>query len=545
MRKQRGYLLIIAAVAIVIVGFVATSLSYIVSGDTRSTANQLDAERAHYLAESGLEKAVYEMAQGYINACDNTLDGNPLVTNQSLGKGTFTVTAVKYKPASITLAGDIDDLATTIPISSVTDVAPFGRAILTNEAINYGKLGTSEAECGTGFSACFLNVRRAIGGTGAVVHYAGESVVQNQCTLLSKGYVPNATNPIAERQVTDAVLYGQGGGNWITGDKTTGLTAGETMLSRNSDGEWERKGPFAEISNVNLVGLAMISSSQAWAVGAKTATQFTVIGWQGATTRWKWADSLVTPAPGQSPQNLSGIDCYNSTNCWAVGDANAILRYSGSPASWAQYLHGLSLGNLNLYAVTYPSLSLAFAVGTVNSAPKRFTIIKWDGASWSDVSSNYAKAGDLRGVDCVSTSECWAVGSTVGDSGRAAFVHYAGGSWDPVSTDIFADFNGIKCTSSGCIAVGNSGVAATVAANSTTWALTSLTGVGNNNLYAVACLTFDNCIAAGASSSIIAWNGSSWSPETKNATVASNLDLRSVGMLTAGAGVVPIEMMQD
>src|SRR6476661_8007851 len=94
-------------------------------------------------------------------------------------------------------------------------------------------------------------------------------------------------------------------------------------------------------------------------------------GFAGMPQSGDW--SIVSSPNTSATQNndLFGVTCVSASDCWAVGD------YS----------------NENLIP--------------------RTLIEHWDGTSWAIVSSPNTGATDhnyLRGVTCVSASECWAVG---------------------------------------------------------------------------------------------------------------------------------------
>src|SRR5438105_4462155 len=89
----------------------------------------------------------------------------------------------------------------------------------------------------------------------------------------------------------------------------------------------------------------------------------------------------------------------------------------GGEASWSLRTASCSrayLQNNTLTGVTCTSASNCWAVGYFNNDAAVQTLIeRWDGSSWTTVSSPNGSASEnnyLNGVTCVSASECWAVG---------------------------------------------------------------------------------------------------------------------------------------
>src|SRR5260221_36374 len=91
LQKQQGFLTIVTVILIVIMGFVAISIAYVVSRSAMSTSNFQSANRALFLAESGLEQATRALLLPTI-ASRNKCSGLS-ISNSSISGGTFTVTA--------------------------------------------------------------------------------------------------------------------------------------------------------------------------------------------------------------------------------------------------------------------------------------------------------------------------------------------------------------------------------------------------------------------------------------------------------------------
>ena len=146
--------------------------------------------------------------------------------------------------------------------------------------------------------------------------------------------------------------------------------------------------------------------------------------WDGAA----WS-IVTTPNPNPSQVNeLLGVDCVDTSNCWAVG-------HTGSPS-----------GN--------PDLTLAE---------------QWNGTGWSVVPSPSPSASQpniFEGVFCNTTSDCWAVGGPApGRDGYSSFGDILTEHWDGSAWSVFQTPNpgrtnqlfGIACNNtSDCWAAGYS-----------------------------------------------------------------------------------------
>ncbi|MGI8435409.1 MAG: hypothetical protein ACR2NX_00665 [Chthoniobacterales bacterium] len=185
-----------------------------------------------------------------------------------------------------------------------------------------------------------------------------------------------------------------------------------------------------------------------------------------------------------------------------------------------------------------------WAVGNVNGAVRTTLTEHWDGRSWAIVPSPNAgtQENPLRGVSCVTASDCWAAGysSNDGVAFQTVTEHWNGNSWaivpSPNITPTGANtLQGVSCVgASDCWAAGYSssnGVTQTLTEhwNGISWAIvTSANTSPNYNLLSgVTCVAASDCWAVGRdrfNTDFIThtltehWNGSSWaivpSPDT-------------------------------
>lgn len=230
---------------------------------------------------------------------------------------------------------------------------------------------------------------------------------------------------------------------------------------------WNVAGPTSVSGGLNSV--ACLASSNCWAVGSASAASGgeEIFGWSGGG----WAQS---PAP--TPGNyyfLQGVACASASACVAVGDADVagqivlVAKWDGSSwsaASAPSQEGGGTQGN-ELLGVGCASTTECWAVGDVEGDQ---LIEGWTGSAWSVASapSLYGSVNRppsiLQSVACVPAGPCWAVGSVGNNSGGtyAVLEEWTGSGWVPQTTgsDQFNELHGVTCTSAGdCWAVGWSG----------------------------------------------------------------------------------------
>jgi hypothetical protein len=118
-------------------------------------------------------------------------------------------------------------------------------------------------------------------------------------------------------------------------------------------------------------------------------------------------------------------------------------------------------------SVSCPAASECFAVGytTSTSGVIRQLLERYDGSSWHLVSVPTRAAGWLEGVNCVTTTSCWAVGTSGGAAHHGIIDHWNGSVWTAVpspqepgsSTSGHGEtlLNGVACRGAkNCYAVG-------------------------------------------------------------------------------------------
>lgn len=532
--RQRGFLLILAAVLIAVAAVMAVVIVTLTAGSGRAGGWHVRSTQALFAAESGLERATaYTLSPnlGQRLACTAIP-----ATAQSVGgiaeyQLTTTQTGGAASTAPAPVLSNILPAATASPIaylrvSSVNGLAAFGRIMLDRELLDYAGVGTSDSECGggAGTSPCLRGVVRARDGTVAATHAAGTRIGHYQCSVTSLGGAPSIANPEGKRTLRASVQLQEG---WAVGDngvilrwdgvnwtlyQTTGTTLRAVSVDSYANG-WavgDLVDGKAQILQLNLDGtpswdrniypdilggrdrrlnaVHSLSANEAWAVGNDRGGghDTMVMHWNG--TDWAYVDP-----DGNFDRNLSGIFVLDTNNDgvaddgWAVG-ANGSIRRG---MNWAAFAS--PTGN-NLNAVFMVSAVNGWIVGQEDgAAPNNWLMLRWNGTAWSRFATTTGvSAKTLNALYCTDVNDCWAVGNRQG------------------------------CTNPG---------PTILRWNGTAWSCQSgLPAAADVNLNAVACVTARDCWAVGDSGTILHWDGNTWTVHPQSGVVTTR-NLRGLSLL--------------
>jgi RHS repeat-associated protein len=314
---------------------------------------------------------------------------------------------------------------------------------------------------------------------------------------------------------------------WAVGDYYNANSSDQALIEQYIGTAWNTIPAPSTSSTMNnlLAGVTCVTASDCWAVGYALAPggsyQTLIEQYNGAS----W--SIVTsPDAGTSTNNyLGGIACTSASSCSAAGyyystsaghDQTLIETYNGTTWSIATSPNAnLSQDNL-LKAISCTSASNCWADGYyVNASGIDQTLIEqYDGTSWSVAASpnqGTSQSNVLVGLTCVSSSNCWAVGSdTPGIYDQTLIEEYSGATWSIVtspntSTSQANDLTAVTCTSSSnCWSVGHySGTHEQTVIdyfNGTSWSLATSANTStsqDNGLRAAACTSSADCWAIG------------------------------------------------
>jgi hypothetical protein len=162
----------------------------------------------------------------------------------------------------------------------------------------------------------------------------------------------------------------------------------------------------------------------------------------------------ITPSPNQTGTSgatlnnqLNGVACTAIDNCWATGryvmNTNHTLALHWDGTSWTIVpTPNLATGSV-LLGVQCLSASQCYAVGYGRTSPTNPTqalIEAYDGTGWTiaawtnTLSNTNTAANELLSLSCVDSTHCWAVGwQTLSGVHQTAIVMYDGTNWSVVS----------------------------------------------------------------------------------------------------------------
>lgn len=495
MYRQKGFLLIVAAVLIVVIGFLGVAASYLFVSTSTTNTNYLQSSQALFLAESGLEQGIHTLLAYTLTQREGC---SGLSLTNTLGKGAYTVTATgPFSPSTpTTLNGALSAAATTIPVVSTANYQSAGRIIIDGESINYSSTNSTN----------FLGVTRGVDGTTAAAHLTATPIAQYQCTLSSQGGVPSLTaptnpgSPSGLRTIQESVQLQDG---WAVGDNS-GSNLTFVRWNKGTEMTWN----YAPVSggSFEVRSVSMVSPVDGWAIGGSA----TFLRWNGST----WTGV----ASGLAGSNYQSIFCSARNDCHVVGASRRIGHWNGS--SWAQITATGSVAATTLNTVNCGSSTDCWAMGS-NAGGGKFYHGTGAPMAWVGIDASaltlFASSGFANSVFCTSASDCWVVGKS------NVFARYNGSTWANYSTGLPAvNYNDVICNSaSDCWAVGDISGGRDVIAHwdGSAWSRDASNPTPTANLNGVSCAQPNDCWATGVTSSgtnpvFVHWDGTSWTQFT-------------------------------
>ena len=307
---------------------------------------------------------------------------------------------------------------------------------------------------------------------------------------------------------------------WGVGGQQTLLAGNDpNVLMEHWDGSDWSVAPSPPIGGL-LFSVDCPASADCWAVGATidpvsgNAVGSLAFYWDGSA----WTQATL-PASGQSDEQVSSVSCTSTSDCWAVGAASPnefrsdlipnllyksqgaepwLLHWNGSTWSASIAPDPQSPTGAALSGLTCVTSSECWAVGSTMNANGHFSeplAEGWNGTTWSIAPTPLTDSGTLAGVTCITDSECWAAGASSvpqpnGSSPQALLESWNGSSWtvDPSpNVTAISDLQGVACSAGAqCFA---SGLAETNANNQTLEPLleeTTLPSIGTEGFDAAA-----------------------------------------------------------
>lgn len=187
------------------------------------------------------------------------------------------------------------------------------------------------------------------------------------------------------------------------------------------EGVWQ---PFQAAEHVSnrLYDLAVVSSTQAWAVGSGGTILHYQVGMGHNIGTW-------TRVASPTVYDLHAVDMLSANEGWAVGQEGQILHYANGAWSVAESVANVNpelstVSKVRLHGLDMLSTSDGWAVGTGTS------IFHLQGNRWQQLRVTGLALPDLHtlhDVQMLSPSDGWAVGS------GGNILHYDGSRWQVVA----------------------------------------------------------------------------------------------------------------
>ena len=363
------------------------------------------------------------------------------------------------------------------------------------------------------------------------------------------------------------------GAVFLVGAVAAGMAPARAQVRQTACGNWQVVNG-ANLGNQpsTLADVSTISPSDVWAAGGRGD----LIGFPKFTVAEHWDGTSWTQTPTRNPHKFTtdanffnSISAVSSTDVWAVGvhienggtaEHPLIEHWDGS--RWTVSPVPPIAGDAFLDGVDGRAPDDAWAVGGSGNEAKTL-ILHWDGVSWSIIPSPNPTGNEddvLFGMVAVASNDAWAVGSA-NENLAPLIEHWDGSRWSLVqtpTTPAFSYFRSVSAISSTEVwAVGTSvSDPLTEHWNGTAWSVVPSPGrSGSDTLSSVVALAPTNVEAVGLTFHAVGqsetlaenWNGGAWTLDsTPNPSSGINQlngvsgfpnDLWAVGQMTQPSGV--------
>jgi hypothetical protein len=227
-------------------------------------------------------------------------------------------------------------------------------------------------------------------------------------------------------------LYCEGVGSYKSSAGTTTLFAvGPATIKEVTEG-WQLQAPPAPegAKASSLLGVSCATTKSCEAVGEYTSSTGVETPFAEQWNGSKWTVQKAAVPSGATASSLVRVSCTSSTSCEAVGSyknssaTQVVLAEAWNGTEWTiQTTSNPSGAKASaLHSVSCVSSSFCVAVGSyTNSSGVEVTLEEgWNGTKWeihTTPNPEGAKASILRGVSCISSTDCEAVGDYVDSAG--------------------------------------------------------------------------------------------------------------------------------
>ena len=213
------------------------------------------------------------------------------------------------------------------------------------------------------------------------------------------------------------------------------------LLARWAGRRWQAaRLPAGATGAGRLDGIAALSASNVWAVGAALTANHNsaplIIHWNGR----QWARVRAAPVPGYADTELLGVAAASPSDAWAVGEAeNTANQLHTVTEHWNGHTWTLvpspRLGTLSaLDGVAVTSNHQAWAVGRSFARTTRPFVLRWTGHTWQKAATPRAANVTLNSVAAAGPAQVWAVGDAAAGNRpqRPYALRWNGHAWRSV-----------------------------------------------------------------------------------------------------------------
>ncbi|HKP51217.1 MAG TPA: S-layer homology domain-containing protein [Chloroflexia bacterium] len=262
---------------------------------------------------------------------------------------------------------------------------------------------------------------------------------------------------------------------------------------------------------VTVDGVATISPTDAWAVGATN-------GWTNNV--WHWDGTSWTPVSTPNGAPLNDIVMLSASDGWIVGERGTVYRYNGS--AWG--VSNTHFTTNGFYGLDFLTPNDGWAVGVLNSTtPPAYGLQHWNGTDWEIYQPPFFQP-TMYDVGMVASNAVWAVGTS------GYVFKWNGATWtrdtSPADAHLYA-MSMISATNGW--AVGSSG--RIVHYDGTAW--TNYTSNTTTNLWSIDMVNENEGWAGGTLGLMLHYQSGTWTPLAPN---PASFTIEGIHMLNANEG---------
>ncbi len=429
--RQRGAVTVILALFLLAVIFFAQQVVTRSAGTAAFNASlQGDAVEAMLLAESGLERATKRFGSG--TACGSLASDGP----HSIGRGSFTITnsysthfdgstALGASECRVRVEGKITSAKVTRTIEGILDDGS-SSPIPSNDAWAVGANSDIWRWNGSAWSL--------VTSSGSLTLLAVYCVATDDCWAVGASGKARHWNGTVWSDSTSGTSNNLNGISCVPNDGNKCYAAGNNGVMRYWNGS-------------SWVSSSVGTSDNLQGVDCPSTTCYTVegetSGMMGGSTKgdvYRGNSTGWTRDYYNTSYEMHAIDCYADDDCRSAGENNSSYFHlwtgtGNAPSTWSlQSIAESPVSSRILRGISCPASNDCWTVGDKTSSggmmggSDYYTILHWNGSSWSQQMLLDAAPQDMNAISCASANECFAVG----DSGK--HLYYNGSSWTEQSS---------------------------------------------------------------------------------------------------------------